>query len=119
MHLFTRLKQILLDCATQNSENEISPLLLFDNLRAHLTQVAVELIEQKNIRFCCLPPLSSHFLQELDLSFFSSLKNEFKNCQKIMFKADHKMSCKIEKILKAYNSVSFPPTIMSGWKESG
>ena len=47
MHLFTRLKQILLDCATQNSENEISPLLLFDNLRAHLTQVAVELIEQK------------------------------------------------------------------------
>lgn len=36
-----------------------------------------------------------------------------------MFKADHKMSYKIEKILKAYNSVSFPPTIMSGWKESG
>lgn len=108
-----------LELATSSSEDELSPLLLFDNLKSHLSERVTDLLNEKHIRFCCLPPHSSHLLQVLDLSFFGSMKMHYKICESSLFHKDSKMACKIEKILKAYYFSCFPTIIMAGWIESG
>lgn len=105
--------------ATKDAKDEVLPLLLFDNLKAHLTDRVTDLLEKNNIRTCCLPPHSSHLLQVLDLSFFGSMKCQFKNIEPTLFKKEQKMACKIEKILKAYYISSYPTIIIAGWEESG
>ena len=108
-----------LHCAESTIPKPVSPLLLFDNLKSHLATDVLDIFKANNIRICPLPPHSSHILQVLDLSFFGKMKEEFKNYQPTMFQKSHKMSCKIEKVLKSYFSASFPPIIMAGWKRSG
>ena len=116
------IKEILVPYLTYISSTidfEITPLLLFDNLRSHLTDEVLQLLQDNNVRICCLPPHSSHILQVLDLSFFGAMKSEFATCEATNFDKSQKMACKIEKILKAYHFASFPTIIISGWKESG
>ena len=116
------IKEILipyLEIITSTCDFEITPLLLFDNLKSHLTDEVIELLQMNNIRTCPLPPHSSQILQVLDLTFFGPMKSEFASCEATIFDKKQKMACKIERILKAYHFASFPTIIISGWKESG
>ena len=75
---------------------EIRPLLLFDNLRSHLTDEVIQLLQDNNFTICCLPPHRSHILQVLGLSFFGAMKSEFATCEATNFDKSQKMACKIE-----------------------
>ena len=98
---------------------DYDPLLLFDNLKAHLTDNVTQLLQSQNIRVLSIPPHSSHLLQVLDLSFFGIMKKSYKLYEPTLFTKEQKMPKKIEKFLKAYHIASFQTNIYSGWKQSG
>ena len=52
--------------------------LIGDNLVSHLSMEVIELCEKHSIRFCFLPPSSTHLLQPLDVSVFASLKKSWR-----------------------------------------
>lgn len=103
----------------QEDKEKFSPLIICDNLKAHLTDNIKHLLVQNGIRIITIPPHSSHLLQPLDLSFHGVMKKEYDLHQPIIFTNVDKFSRKIECILKAYHSASFPSTIIAGWEKSG
>ena len=59
-------------------KNQEGPkVLIGDNLSSHINETVIKLCETNNIRFVCLPPNTTHLTQPLDVSVFSSLKNEW------------------------------------------
>lgn len=98
---------------------EIRPLLIFDGLKAHLTDQVKSIFEQNNIDILTLPPHSSHLLQCLDLCFFGVMKRSFRLSRSYLFTKDQKRAQKIERVMKAFHAASFPPIIIAGWKASG
>lgn len=54
-------------------ENE-SVVLIGDNLSSHISMKILELCEQYNILFVCLPPNTTHLTQPLDVAFFAPMK---------------------------------------------
>lgn len=53
-------------------------MILSDNLSSHITSRTLQLCEENNIKFICLVPNSTHLLQPLDVSYFSSLKTNWR-----------------------------------------
>lgn len=101
------------------SKFNFSPLLICDNLKAHLTQNIRTLLNNNGVRLFTFPPNSTHLLQALDLTFFSVMKDTYKLYQPSYFPKENKIGRKIEKILKAYSNASYSPIIANGWRESG
>ena len=61
-------------CPTLNGRK----LILGDNLSSHFSKQFLELSEQNNITFICLPPNSIHLLQPPDVAFFAPLKRKWR-----------------------------------------
>ena len=99
--------------------DSVRPLLIFDGLKAHLTENVTRMFSENSIDILTLPPHASHLLQCLDLSFFGVMKRQFRITQSYLFRRDQKSARKIEKILKSFHTASFPSVILAGWKESG
>jgi len=56
-------------------KHENAPTVLIgDNLSSHINVRVLELCEQNNIKFVCLPPNTTHITQPLDVSFFGPMK---------------------------------------------
>ena len=53
-------------------------VILGDNLSSHFSKRVLELSEQNNLTFICLPPNSTHLLQPLDVAFFAPLKRKWR-----------------------------------------
>lgn len=61
-------------------KNEDGPVILIgDNLSSHISARVLQLCEQNNIRFVCLPPNTTHLTQPLDVAFFAPLKRAWRN----------------------------------------
>lgn len=55
--------------------HEDGPVVLIgDNLSSHINMHVLQLCEQHNIRFVCLPPNTTHITQPLDVAFFAPMK---------------------------------------------
>ena len=54
-------------------------VLIGDNLSSHFSPIVIQACEANNIRFCCLPPNSTHLTQPLDVSFFRPLKLKWRS----------------------------------------
>ena len=54
-------------------------VLIGDNLSSHFTDEVLELCNDNNIVFLCLPPNSTHLTQPLDVSFFRPLKTAWRS----------------------------------------
>ncbi|XP_049841149.1 uncharacterized protein LOC126291628 [Schistocerca gregaria] len=54
-------------------------VIIGDNLSSHISIRTLELCEQNNIKFICLPPNATHLLQPLDVAYFSSLKKNWRD----------------------------------------
>ena len=93
--------------------------MICDNLKAHLTPKIQKILKDNHIRLFTFPPHSTHLLQALDLCFFGVMKAAYTSYQPVVFSTNDKMGRKIEKIMKAYHSASYPLTIFNGWKEGG
>ncbi|CAH2109325.1 unnamed protein product [Euphydryas editha] len=59
-------------------QKEGKKVLLGDNLSSHITLKTLRLCHENNIAFVCLIPNSTHLLQPLDVSYFSSLKSNWR-----------------------------------------
>ena len=55
-------------------------VLIGDNLSSHLSEEVVNLCNQHNIKFICLPANSTHLLQPLDVAVFRPLKVYWRRC---------------------------------------
>lgn len=65
-------------------------LLIMDNHKTHTTLAAYNLCKENGIHVVTLPPHSSHRLQPLDITFFSSLKAGFnKECENFLRSHHH------------------------------
>lgn len=53
---------------------EGTKVLFGDNLSSHFDGEVLNLCEKNNIKFCCLPPNSTHICQPLDVAFYGPLK---------------------------------------------
>ena len=53
-------------------------MLIGDNLSSHFDQRVLQLTEENNISFLCLPSNATHLLQPLDVAFFGPLKREWR-----------------------------------------
>lgn len=53
-------------------------VIIGDNLCSHLSYRVVELCEENDIRFCLLPPNSTHLTQPLDVAVFGPLKKSWR-----------------------------------------
>lgn len=55
--------------------HETGPVVLIgDNLSSHISLRVLQLCEEHNIRFVCLPPNTTHITQPLDVAFFGPMK---------------------------------------------
>lgn len=53
-------------------------VILGDNLSSHINPYVVQLCEQNNISFVCLPPNTTHITQPLDVALFSPMKSAWR-----------------------------------------
>ena len=53
-------------------------VLIGNNLSSHFSRKIIELCNENNIAFCCLPPNSIHLCQPLNVSFFRPTKVKWK-----------------------------------------
>lgn len=49
-------------------------IMIDDNLSSHISLQVLQLCEESNIKFVCLPPNTSHLTQPLDVAFFAPMK---------------------------------------------
>lgn len=54
-------------------------VVIGDNLTSHLSINVIQLCEENNVHFVCLPPNSSHLTQPLDVAYFRPLKMKWKD----------------------------------------
>lgn len=54
-------------------------VLIGDNLASHINIKVLQLCDQHNIRFVCLPPNTTHLTQPLDVAFFAPMKKVWWN----------------------------------------
>lgn len=54
-------------------------VIIGDNLSSHFTDEVLDLCNQNNIAFLCLPPNSTHLTQPLDVCFFRPLKTAWRS----------------------------------------
>lgn len=54
-------------------------VIIGDNLSSHFNGEVLQLAEENNVKFCCLPPNSTHLCQPLDVAFFAPLKKHWRH----------------------------------------
>jgi len=54
-------------------------VLIGDNLASHINIKVLQLCDQHNIRFVCLPPNTTHLTQPLDVAFFAPMIKVWRN----------------------------------------
>ncbi|CAI6346490.1 unnamed protein product [Macrosiphum euphorbiae] len=54
-------------------------VLIGDNLASHINIKVLQLCDQYNIKFVCLPPNTTHLTQPLDVAFFAPMKKVWRN----------------------------------------
>ena len=54
-------------------------VIIGDNLTSHISLKTLQLCEENDISFICLPPNATHILQPLDVAYFSSLKKNWRD----------------------------------------
>lgn len=60
--------------------HENGPIVLIgDNLSSHISIRVLQLCQQHNIRFVCLPPNTTHLTQPLDVAFFAPTKKVWRS----------------------------------------
>ena len=105
--------------ATKGSRKK---MIIGDNLSAHLSPVSLKRASEVGVFFRLLPPNTTHFLQPLDVAFFSPLKRAWK--QQLL---EYKRSTTNKSILKKHFAEQFkllfqtvkPETIISGFRACG
>jgi len=103
--------------------NERPVLLLLDQCEAHLSVKTIQTAMDEDIILLGLPPHTSHFLQPLDMTCFSSLKDTLGSIvQGLMYEnAAFQLSKRnISKVLKAAYEKSFTMcTVKKGFESTG
>ena len=97
-------------------------MIIGDNLAAHLSPVTLKRASEVKVFFRLLPPNTTHFMQPLDVSFFSPLKGSWK--QQLL---DYKRTKLSKTVLKKDFAAEFKKlfatikkeTIISGFKATG
>ena len=73
------LKTVFFSIALPQLKKLIGPkALMGDNLSSHMSVKVIAACKQNDIRFICLPPNATDFLQPLDVAFFGPLKREWR-----------------------------------------
>lgn len=70
--------------------------IIGDNLPSHFSLKVLQLCDENNITFICLPPNSTHLTQPLDVSFFRPLKLTWGNIIED-YKSEHPSSSSVDK----------------------
>lgn len=86
--------------------------LIGDNLSSHLSPHVIDLCNQNDIKFICLPPNTTHLTQPLDVAYFRPLKMKWR---KIIEDYKNRHACVV-------NKSHFPPLLkklMEDLKTSG
>ena len=68
---------------------KILQTLLGDNLSSHISPNVIKACEEKEIKFVCLPPNSTHITQPLDVAFFKPLGGKLSQSIMIHLLAAH------------------------------
>ena len=122
--LFVQWLQHFID-HTRPTENK-KILLIMDNHHSHCTIEAIEKARANNIILLTIPPHSSHKLQPLDKTFFSSLKSNYqKQCTNFLinhpskritqydvaelFSASYAKYCTMDKAVTGFKSCGIYP----------
>ena len=106
-------------CKTVRTEmgNPEAPMfLILDNCPSHNTPPVLEMFRQLKTELIWLPPHSSHFLQQLDVNFFSVLKTYYKSGTE---KTTPKVAGKVTRAFMALWRASCPITVMKCWEMTG
>lgn len=102
-------------------------MVLGDNLSSHFSGVVIQLCNQHNISFICLPPNTTHLTQPLDTAVFGLLKKAWGKVlekwklgpgQKRPTMSKDEFSGLLKKVLKNM-SEAMPNNIKSGFATSG
>lgn len=107
-------------CSTVRTEigNPEAPMfLILDNCPSHNTPPILEMFRQLKTELIWLPPHSSHFLQQLDVNFFSVLKTYYKSGK--TEKTTPKVAGKVTRAFMALWRASCPITVMKCWEMTG
>ena len=104
------------------SKGDRKRMVIGDNLSAHLSPVTLKRASEVKVFFRLLPPNTTHFMQPLDVSFFSPLKGSWK--QQLL---DYKRTKLSKTVLKKDFAAEFKKlfatikkeTIISGFKATG
>ena len=107
-------------CKTVRTEmgNPEAPMfLILDNCPSHNTPPVLEMFRQLKTELIWLPPHSSHFLQQLDVNFFSVLKTYYKSGK--TEKTTPKVAGKVTRAFMALWRASCPITVMKCWEMTG
>ena len=107
-------------CNTVRTEigNPEAPMfLILDNCPSHNTPPVLEMFRQLKTQLIWLPPHSSHFLQQLDVNFFSVLKTYYKSGK--TEKTTPKVAGKVTRAFMALWRASCPITVMKCWEMTG
>ena len=99
------------------SSKEAPMFLILDNCPSHNTPPVLEMFRQLKTQLIWLPPHSSHFLQQLDVNFFSVLKTYYKSGK--TEKTRPKVAEKVVRAFMALWRASCPITVMKCWEMTG
>lgn len=67
------------ECFLVHIRNKAGPFVLIgDNLSSHISQRVLSICKERNIRFVCLPPNTTHISQPLDVAFFAPMKKAWR-----------------------------------------
>ena len=94
-------------------------VLIIDGWSSHFTDEVIDAFDEiGNIKLIPLPPHSSHMLQMLDTTLFSSVKRRFAS---IPENKDYtsRLTCILMRIKKAYESSVCSELIRSAWEATG
>ena len=102
-------------------------VMIGDNLSSHLSPEVIKLCEENDIRFCFLPPNSTHLTQPLDVAFFRPLKTAWRNILTKWKKGEGRKAPSLPKdtfpklLKQLHNSIekNTAKNLMSGFEKCG
>lgn len=102
-------------------------VVIGDNLSSHITPEVLNLCEQNDISFVCLPPNSTHLTQPLDVAFFAPMKRAWRKIlgewkESAGLKSGNLEKSKFPHLLKKLMNVLEPTSkdnLISGFKKCG
>ncbi|KAK7575698.1 hypothetical protein V9T40_012018 [Parthenolecanium corni] len=106
-----------------NASEDNPMILIYDNHSSHLSLAALLLAKQNGITVLTIPPHTSHKLQPLDVSVYSSFKGHFSQASKKWMELHPGQTMKLadlpELISYAHLHAMTPSNILSGFRKTG